>query len=357
MFKRQEAERRQEERLAQAQQFDQQMHNNSLLMRVNEMGGRPVTASDEYEMDGGQTVRFGGISGVELSPQDAMTVVPSTKASRVLSVGGQRLLLPSLDEQDARAAAVNHRTVLDRARASAEELRQKKQIEEEFAARRLESEGIPLPKNLADRFGLPVGRKVDPRQMDDLMRAEAYSQSIRQAPVSGAPNPSKVSYVVDQSTGNVTPIVPYLDEQGNPQLRSGKPGEGLARPRPRQETGARGAAGRERRLTPAQEADELVGEVLQGTRSPSIDDAITNASQYFKSDPRFTAGRRAQVIQRLRKMKAAGDANPFYQAQPAAAAAGSKIATQAHVQAYAQTKGITPQQALEEFKQSGYTVQ
>ena len=128
---------------------------------------------------------------------------------------------------------------------------------------------------------------------------------------------------------------------------------------------ARGGAGGARKLTPAQEADELTGEVLKGTRSASIEDAIKNATTYFQSDPRFTPGRRAQVVQRLRRMQKDGGTNPFFQANAApaqasgqaAAPAAAKIASKANVAAYAQAKGITEAQALADFQKSGYTVQ
>jgi hypothetical protein len=319
MLQRQQAEMRQQQRLEQAEKFDQEMRSASLLSQLTGAGARPITESDQYEMDGGAAVRFGGVNGVELNPAEAMTVTPSTKFSRVLTVPGtgQRLLLPSIDERDEREARVSARSLLDRNRAQAEALREAERIKEESRARQLETEGLPLPSDLATIFGAPAGKKVMPGYMDELMRAATYRESLNARPAPGAPIPSKVSYVVDQATGNVTPIIPFVDEKGMPQIRSGAPAQGIARPRPREGSRSAAASNKPRKLTPAQKADVLTEVVLKGTQSPNIEDAIANVEKFYQDDPRFTPAMRVMVKQRLRRMK---DGNPEYK-EPAAAAA------------------------------------
>lgn len=346
------------------QQFDQQSNQANLLMRLSDLGARPATQNDQFEMEGGTHVNFD--EGLPITGGPSITSTPTTLPARMLTVpgSGQRMVLPTAQERDDRAIAYNQRTLLDRNRAKADEYAREMKMKEEYAARQLDATGVTAPDNVLKQWPALAGRKFPLSQMDEILRAVAAGQN-RIAP--GAPNPSKVSYVVDQATGNVTPIVPFLDEQGQPQLRSGKPGEGLARPRPRATAEGKGQGTREQRPSFTQTVDALTVRVLEDSAKgggKTIDDALKNVETYYQNDPQFGTAVRQQIQTRLKKMKAKSNNNPYLeQAAPAAdaaAAAGgtsTKTATQAHIKSYAQAKGISEAQALQDFQKSGFTVQ
>lgn len=354
MLQQQQIDQRRMAQQERQQAFDQDMRQADLIQRVTAAGGRPVTQGDQYEMDTGTKVTFN--EGLPITGGPSITSSPSDLTSRVLQIpgGGPRVVLPSLDESMAREQAFNQRTLLDRNRAEAERKAMDLKLQEEAAARQLEVTGIPLPADLARRYGME-GRKVLPTQLDDIVRADTYRQSVSQPAKKEVINTYRY-----QGPGGLTERVVFKDGTFqetplNGQQLPARSGSGRAK----------GGAGGARKLTPAQEADELTGEVLKGTRSASIEDAIKNATTYFQNDPRFTPGRRAQVVQRLKRMQSKGEANPFFQANAAptqasgqaAAPAAAKIASKANVAAYAQAKGITEAQALADFQKSGYTVQ
>jgi hypothetical protein len=275
-----------------------------------------VTQADRFEMDGGTHVQFN--EGLPITGGPSIISTPTDLPARILTIpgGGGQVVLPSVQERQDRTAAFNHRTLLDRNRAEAERRATEIRMQEDSAARTLDRTGIPLPADLAKRFDMTPGRKVLPTQMDDLMRADTYSRSVTQPRARKVINTARVQ----GPDGKLMSVLTY--EDGSQEFRpinGTVPARQGAAARSGGEAKPKAAAGR--KMTSAEEADELLGVVLQGTRSASIDDAIKNVTQHFKSDPRFTAGKRAQVIQRLKKMKDAGEENPFYQAPAATAPA------------------------------------
>lgn len=343
------------------QRFQNEQVQANLLTQLAELGARPVTQSDQYEVQGGQHVNFN--EGLPITGGSSITSTPTDLPARILSMPGtgQQFVLPSAAERDQRAAAYNQRTLLDRNRAHAEQVAQELKLKEEAAARNLETTGIPLPAALLKRFDMKPGAKVLPTQMDDLLRADSYARSVEKpaAAKKVIGTPSRFS----APGGALMERVHYSDGTFEDRAINGTPVV-----RPSSGAGRRTGGAKEDKPTFTQKVTMLTEKVLQDSaqgKGTSIEDAISNVDKFYQNDPQFSPSARQMVKSRLRAMaKKDGPNNPFFKADAPAPAAGQpaapatrKVATMDNVKAYAAKAGKTEAQAIEDFKKSGYTVQ
>lgn len=77
-------------------------------------------------------------------------------------------------------------------------------------------------------------------------------------------------------------------------------------------------------------------------------DSLVAKARHAYSGTWFSDEQRKQIVDTM---------NQLGQSKGIGGQGGGKVATQQHIQDYARQKGITPQQAQQEFQQSGYTIQ
>ncbi len=312
MLQQQQMDKRRLDMHEKQQSFDNESRQATLLSQLAELGARPVSESDQYEMDSGTAVNFN--EGLPITGGSSITSEPSDLLSRVLTMPGtgQRHVLPSVQEREGRAQAYNQRTLLDRNRAAAEAHAETLRQNEAGAARNLEATGIQLPPELLKRFGMQPGRKVLPTQMDDLMRADTYRTQVTTPKAKKVVNTARVQ----GQDGKLMSVLTY--EDGSQEF---KPINGTV-PARAGTGGKKAATGPKPTFTQTVEA--LTTKVLEDSAAggwQTVEDALTNVDAHYKNDPQFTGAIRQQVRSKLRKMSVKDAANPYAKAKKQVAAA------------------------------------
>jgi hypothetical protein len=162
-------------------QFQNQQQQASMMERLAAMGARPVTESDQFEMDGGTAVNFNDRLPIEGGPTitSSSTLLPA----RVLAMpgSGQRFVLPSADERDARVAKVNQRTLYDKFRAISEAKKEERLEEEAAYKRQVQERGGTLPAEILSRYGIAPGTKIPMQTIKEILNAVASEDANRRA--------------------------------------------------------------------------------------------------------------------------------------------------------------------------------
>lgn len=298
------------------QQFENESRQANLLSQLAELGARPMSQGDQFEVQGGTHVNFN--EGLPIEGGPSITSTPTDLPARMLSMPGtgQQFVLPSAGERDQRAQTMNQRTLLDRNRAAADAHAKLLEQNAAAAAANLEQTGITLPKSLLDRFGMKPGTKVSAGQMDDLVRADSYAQQVNRPAAKTVVNTYRFQgpkgmverKVYKDGTFDETPI----NGTQLPTRSGGGAGKGrtAAAPKP----------------TFTQTVEALTNKVLEDSAAgggATVDDALKNVDAYYKNDPQFSGAIRQQVKSRLRKIgDKSGGANPLAgKVQPKATAA------------------------------------
>lgn len=157
----------------QRQQYQQGLATADFQTKLNALGARQVTPSDELEAQTGTRIDFGPM-GVPLTSQ-------SDIANRMLKFGGNKYVLPSDEEREQRADRASDRQIKrDTAKVKAEgEARTASQISGKQAE--IDKMGIAIKDEDADILGIARGSKVLPEHLDDYMRAVTMKRAEKMA--------------------------------------------------------------------------------------------------------------------------------------------------------------------------------
>lgn len=180
-----------EQREAQYQQGQQQRQDADLAMRLNALGARPMTPSDELEANSGMRVNYAPQTtttsvndgtGTDLSslPQQSTRMIPTLEPSdikgRLVKAGGQQYVLPSQTERESMANRESEREISAKVKETQALADTKTQAEIAGTKAKLQAFGIPVTKENADLLGIQPGTFIMPEHMDDYMRAIATAK-------------------------------------------------------------------------------------------------------------------------------------------------------------------------------------
>lgn len=168
---------REEFEIAKRRELQQEEQGQAnLQMRLNALGARGMTPSDELEQQTGVNVsmperRMLGASGLVPFPAFKQSDI----AGRIVKAGGQRYVLPSQQEQEAAQERTGRRELSQKI----QETKTLGDVKNASAAAglraKMEEFGIPVPDENADLLGLPHGTKIAPEHQG------AYFNAVRQA--------------------------------------------------------------------------------------------------------------------------------------------------------------------------------
>lgn len=160
-----------EERIARQEQEQTEYRQADLQMRLSAMGARAATESDDLEAQTGQRIDFG--------PRGIPLVSPSDIKGRLVKAGGQRYVLPSLEEREGMADRASERETKRKTREAEAVAKARTQADIAGTKAKLETLGYPIEDKIADELGIPRGRAVMPEQLPSLAHTLATMRAAR----------------------------------------------------------------------------------------------------------------------------------------------------------------------------------
>jgi len=162
-------------------------------------------------------------------PPDLMTQLPIAtyrrppEPARTVEYGGTTYELYSPEERARMAAQAERFRQQIMTEGEAARKRMTKQIESEAEQRERDTKGIPVDKDLAKSLGIPPGTKLLPTELDDVLRASAALERLRQS-AGGDQKTVSRWFDIETPEGNIVAVPGYkTGELGQPQLLGKKP--------------------------------------------------------------------------------------------------------------------------------------
>ena len=356
-----ELAQKREQRQSQMQALDNEIRQADLQSRLSAMGARAMTPADEAEHATGIHVDYGKV-GLDME-RNVAAMGPSDLHTRLVTVGGQKYVLPSADEREGLADKASARATKRKVAETEAVETGRERAKTNAIHARLETEGIPISDEQADLLGYKRGLKILPEHQDDFLRSLTSAQTRKAAaekaakdgddPVSGTDiREGADGYVAFKKHKSGKVETERLNVKGKPRAAASGTSAGDVR------------AGKQ--------AVEKLASDIYAEAGGDPDKAFALAREKAKTDPQVKGNllklKQGFDSSRPKKTAAAGDDTSALVRQFQELSGGAPTPTTAppkptkgqvpmsKVKAYAKAKGLDLKTATQHATESGYEV-